>query len=134
MLLMIEKGIRGGMCQAIHRYAKANNKYMNNYDKNMESSYLMYLDANNLYGSTMSQKIPVNRFKWVKKLSKFNETLIKGYNKNSDRGYFLEVDVEYPKNYLISIKIYHFYLRQRILKHVIRLFVTYNTKKTLLFS
>ena len=105
MLLMIEKGIRGGMCQAIHRYAKANNKYMNNYDKNMESSYLMYLDANNLYGSTMSQKIPVNRFKWVKKLSKFNESLIKGYNKNSDRGYFLEVDVEYPKNYLISIKI-----------------------------
>ena len=50
MLLMVEKGIRGGMCQAIHKYAKANNKYMKNYDKNIESSYLIYLHANNLYG------------------------------------------------------------------------------------
>ena len=85
MLLMIEKAIRGGMCQAIHRYAKANNKYMNNYDKNIESSHLMYLDANDLYGLAMSQKIPVNGFKWVKKLSKFNESFIKCYNENSTR-------------------------------------------------
>ena len=49
MLLMVEKRTRGGICQAIHRYAKANNKYMKNYEKNIESSYLMYLDANNLY-------------------------------------------------------------------------------------
>ena len=50
MLLMIEEGIRGGMCQSIHRYAKAKNRYIKNYNKNIESSYLMYLDANNLYG------------------------------------------------------------------------------------
>ena len=50
MLLMVEKSIRGGICHAIHRYAKANNKYMKNYDKSIEASYLMYLDANNLHG------------------------------------------------------------------------------------
>ena len=75
------------MCQAIYRYAKANNKYMNNYDKRI-------IDANNLYGWAMSQELPVNDLKWVKKFSKFNERFMKGYNR--DRGYFLEVDVEDP--------------------------------------
>ena len=96
MLLMVEEGIRGGICQAIYRYAKANNKYMNNYDKRKIISYLIY--ANNLHGWAMSQKLPVDGFKWVKELSKFNEIFKKGYNEDSDRGYFLEVDVEYPKN------------------------------------
>ena len=60
MLLMVEKGIRGGICQAIHRHAKANKKYLKNYDKDIKSSYLAYLDAKNLHGWAMSQKIPVN--------------------------------------------------------------------------
>ena len=76
MLLMVAKGIRGGICHAIHRYAKANSKYMKNYDKNIISLYLMYLDANNFYGQGMSQKLPVNGFKWIKKLRKFDEGLI----------------------------------------------------------
>ena len=98
MLLMVENGTRGGICHAIHRYAEANNKYMKNYDKNIESSYLMYLDANNLYGWAMSQKLPVDGFKWIKKLSEFDERFIKNYDENNDKGYILEVDVEYPKN------------------------------------
>ena len=97
MLLMVEKGTRGGICQAIHRYAKANNKYMKNYNKDIISSYLMYLDANNLYGWAMSLKFPMNDFKRVEELSGFNERFIKNYNKNSDIGYFLEVDIDYPK-------------------------------------
>ena len=60
---MVEKGIRGVTCQAIHRYAKANNKYMKNYNGNIISSYVIYLDANNLHGWAMSQKLPVNGFK-----------------------------------------------------------------------
>ena len=97
MLLMIDAKIRGGMCQSVHGYAKANNKYMKNCNKNIESSYLMYLDENNLYGLVMSQKLPVNGFKWKNDLSRFNEDFIKNYNQNSDIGYFLEVDAEYPK-------------------------------------
>ena len=62
MLLMFGEGIRGGICQATYRYAKANNKYMKNHDKNKESSYLQYLDGNNLYGWAMSQKFPVGDF------------------------------------------------------------------------
>ena len=67
---MVQKGTRGGICHAMHRYAKANNKYMKEkYDKNKESSYLMYLDANNLYGWEMSQKLLLDSFKWKKKRS-----------------------------------------------------------------
>ena len=102
MLLMIEAGIRGGMCQSAHRYAKANNIYMKNYDKNIESSYLMYLDANNLYGWAMSQKLHVTGCNWVNDLSRFIENFIKNYNENSDIGYFLEVDIEYPKKLVDS--------------------------------
>ena len=98
MLLMVEKGIRGGICHAIHRYAEANNKYMKNYDKNKDSSFLKYLDVNNLYGWAMSQELPVNGFKWRTNILKFNGDFIKNHDEDSDKGYILEVDVEYPKN------------------------------------
>ena len=97
MLLMVEEGIRGGICHSIHRYAKANNKYMKDYDKNIKSSYIQYLDANNLYGWAMSQKLTVNNFKWVKDTSKIDEKFIKNYYENDRKGYILEVDVKYPK-------------------------------------
>ena len=63
MLLMAEEGIRGGICHSIHSYVKANNKYMENYYENKESSYIQYLDTNNLYGWAMSQKLPKNNSK-----------------------------------------------------------------------
>ena len=97
MLLMVEEGIRGGICHSIHRHAKANNKYMKNYDESKESSYIQYLDANNLYGWGMSQKLPVNDFKWIEDTSKINEEFIKNYDENNDKGYIFEVDVKYPK-------------------------------------
>ena len=95
---MVEEGIKVGICQAIHRYTKANNKCMKNYDKTIESSYLIYLDANNFYGRKMSLKLPVNSFEWIKKLSKCNEHFIKNDDENSNNGYFLEVDVKYQRN------------------------------------
>ena len=70
---------------------------MKNNDKNIESSYLEYLYANNLYGWTISQKLPVDGFEWVEDLSKFNQSFKKNYDENSDKGYVSEVDVEYPK-------------------------------------
>ena len=96
MLLMAEEEIRGGICHSIHRCAKANNKYMKDYDKNKESSYIQCLDANNLYGWAMSQKLPVNDFKWINNVSKVNEKFIKNYDVDSDKGYVFEVDIEYP--------------------------------------
>ena len=122
MLLMIEKGIRGGICQATYRYAKANNKYMKNYDKNNESSYLKYLDANNLYGWTMSQELPINGFKWVKKISKFNEDYIIKYDESSNTGYFLEVDIEYLKTLFNRHKDVPFLPKKKMLKKLKNLF------------
>ena len=80
MLLMFEEGIRGGITQAVHRYAKANNKYMGAADYNPEeaSRFLQYLDVNNLYGWTMEQKLPTHGCRWIEQVEKFTpETIAK---------------------------------------------------------
>ena len=92
---MVEEGIRGGICHSIYQYAKANNKYMKDYEKNKDLSYLQYWDVNNLYGWAMSQKLRGNNFEWTKDASQFNGDLIKNYNEESDEEYFLEIDVHY---------------------------------------
>ena len=94
MILMFERGIRGGITQAVRKYASANNKYMEDrFDPKSESSYLQYLDANNLYGWAMSQPLPTGGFKWVD----VNPNEISELATQTEKGYILEVDVSYPK-------------------------------------
>ena len=88
VLLMVEKGIRGGISHVIHRYPKAINKYMKNYEKNIKS----FLRMGNV------SKTACKWFSMSKKLSKFNDRFKKDYAENSNKGYLLELDVEYPKN------------------------------------
>ena len=96
MPLMIEEGIRGGICHSIQRYAKANNKYMKDYDKKKNSSYIQYLDANNLYGKAMTEKVSVRGFRWMDDISKMDEDFVRGYDKNDIKECILEEDVDYP--------------------------------------
>ena len=93
MLIIAEKGVREGICYPIYRYAEANNKYIRDYNKNKESSYIQCWDVNKLHGWAMSQKLPVNNSEWIKDTSQFKEDFIKSYNEESDEGYFFEVNV-----------------------------------------
>eukprot|EP00438_Fugacium_kawagutii_P028519 Skav226748 [mRNA] locus=scaffold3942:5794:7308:- [translate_table: standard] len=96
MYEMIEHGLRGGMTQCSYKKVEANNKYMNEqYDTSKPSSYINYLDANNLYGLAMCKKLPYKNFEWH--YSKITENKILDYTENDDIGYILEVDLEYPK-------------------------------------
>ena len=95
MLLMVEKGVRGGICHYIYLYAKADNKCMKDYDQNKGLSYLQYWDVNYLNGWAMSQYLAVNNFEWIKHTPQFNEDFIKSYNRKSDKGHFLKVDAQY---------------------------------------
>ena len=93
MLLMFEHGIRGGITQAVHRYAMANNPYMGNkFNPDESTCYLQYLDANNLYGWAMSQSLPTGGFRWVR----IEPNEVGELVKCTDKGYLLEVDVAYP--------------------------------------
>ena len=96
MLLMFELGIRGGITQSVHRWAAANNPYMEEYDSNKPTKYLQYLDANNLYGWAMSQPLPTGEFKWIK-CDGNPKDLAERFAAEKDYGYLLEVDVSYPK-------------------------------------
>ena len=97
MYEMIEKGLRGGMTQCTYKKVDANNKYMNEqYDSSKPSSFISYLDANNLYGLAMCKNLPYADFKW--NFSKIDEKKILNYNDEDDIGYILEVDLDYPEN------------------------------------
>ena len=97
MLLIFEKGIRGGITQAVKRNAKANNKYMKDqYSPDEKSTYLQYLDANNLYEWAMIQKLPTHGFSW-EKVEDFTPEKIDKLVKKDNTGFILELDVEYPK-------------------------------------
>ena len=89
MLLMVGKKSRGGLCHCINRYAINDNKYMKDYDKIKEFSYLKNWDVNSLYGWAISQKLSGNGYKWVKNGSEFSEDFIKSCNEKSNEGYFL---------------------------------------------
>ena len=96
MFQFIEKGMRGGISYIANRHGKANNKYMKKYDEKAPSKYIMYLDANNLYGWAMSQYLPTGDFKWLTEKQINNLNLAK-YEEDSNKGLILEVDLEYPK-------------------------------------
>ena len=103
MLMMFEQGIRGGITHISKRYAEANNKYMKDYDPDKESTYIQYLDANNLYGWAMSQNLPTHGFKWMKNITveQVDEILDKANHSMSNRGrkgYIFEVDLVYPEH------------------------------------
>ena len=115
MLLMVEKGIWGGICYSVYRYINDNNKYID-YDKNKEPSYLKYWGVNNLYNCTISQRLPVNDFKWVGDISEFDESFIKSYNEET------------------FTMIYHFYLKEWKLKKAKRWLRIYMIKLNMLFT
>ena len=95
MLMMFERGIRGGITHISKRYAEANNKYMKTYDPQKTSTYIQYLDANNLYGWAMSQPLPTHGFKWVENISKEK---VLDILEQGGLGYIFDVDLEYPKH------------------------------------
>ena len=93
MQYFIEKGMRGGISYIAHRHAQANNKYMKNYDEKKQSTYIMYFDANNLYGWAMNQKLPSGNCQWIPCPEYTN---LNSYDENSAKGLILEVELEYP--------------------------------------
>ena len=104
MHLFIEKGLRGGISMVSKRYAKANNRYLESYDPGKESSYIFYLDANNLYGWAMSQYLPIGEYRWAREGDEMENVPLEQFTRNlmnvsptAEKGFILEVDLEYPE-------------------------------------
>ena len=96
MFQFIEKGMHGGVSYIANRYGKANNKYMKEYNEKVPSKYIMYLDANNLYGLAMSQYLPTGNFRWMTD-KEINKIDLGKYKADGEKGLILEVDLEYPQ-------------------------------------
>ena len=126
---MIEEGIRGGICHVIQRYAKANNKYMRDYDKNKESSYIQYLDANNLYGKAMMEKLSVRGLRWMTDISRMDEEFGRSYDKNDIKGYILEVDVDHPNELQNLHSDFPFLAESMVINNTKKLFCNLQDKK-----
>ena len=96
MFQFIEKGMRGGVSYVANRYSKVNNKYMKEYDEKAPPKYIMYLDANNLYGWEMSQYLPIVYVRWMTD-KEINKIDLGKYKADGKKGLILEVDLEYPQ-------------------------------------
>ena len=96
MFQFIEKGTRGDISYIANRFGEANSKYMKEYNKEKPSKYIMYLDANNLYGHAMSQYLPTGGFQWLTE-KQINKIMNKTILSDNKKGYILEVDLEYPE-------------------------------------
>ena len=125
---MYEEGIRGGISQAIHKYAKSNNKYMNSYNKNLISSFLQYQDANNLYGWAMSKKLPIGNFNWDNTNS-YTEEMIKNYDENIKYGALLEADIEHPKELLKLHRYLQFLAERNVINKTLKLITSFEDKE-----
>ena len=138
MLMMIEKGIRGGITHISKRYAEANNKYMKSYNPDEESSYIQYLDANNLYGWAMSQSLPTHGFKWINNITK--EKVMEILEKTNHimlnrgrKGYVFEVDMEYPSTLWDEHNDYPLAPEKLIVNGVEKLICHFKTRKNYVF-
>ena len=128
MLMMFERGIRGGMTHIAKRYAEANNKYMDNYDSNKPSTYIQYLDANNLYFWSMSQPLPTHGFKWLKDLT-VDSVINLLERRKTNKGYIFEVDLEYPSKLWIPHKDYPLAPERMIINGVEKLIGSFKPRK-----